>query len=206
VAGLSAVRNVIFDLGGVLLDWNPDKIACRFEAESEPRDRLKEAVFGHPDWQLFDRGTLTEAVLIERMQTRTGRNTEQISAIIDAVRDSLVEKPDTVKLLRALHRRGAHLYCLSNMPTSIYDHVRRRHVFWDAFRGIVISGEVRMMKPEPEVFEHLLEKFELRPEETVFVDDLLGNVDGAKRVGLQGILFKDAAQCQRELDRLLTPP
>jgi putative hydrolase of the HAD superfamily len=203
---MAAVRNVIFDLGGVLLDWNPDKIASRFESEPEPRQRLKEALFGHADWQLFDRGTFSEAVLIERVRTRTGRHTAEISAIIDAVRESLDEKPDTVKLLRALHQRGAHLFCLSNMPTSIYDHVRRRHVFWDAFRGIVISGEVQMMKPEPEVFAHLLEKYELRPEQSVFVDDLSANVDAAKRVGLHGILFKDAAQCRSELDQLLDRP
>jgi putative hydrolase of the HAD superfamily len=200
---MGAVRNVIFDLGGVLLDWNPDKIASRFESEPELRERLKQTLFGHADWQLFDRGTFTEAALIERVRTRTGRNTAEISAIIDAVRESLDEKPDTVKLLRALHQRGADLFCLSNMPTSIYDHVRRRHVFWDAFRGIVISGEVRMMKPEPEVFAHLLEKYELRPDETVFIDDLAANIDAAKRVGLHGILFKDAAQCQSELDPLL---
>ena len=203
---MAAVRNVIFDLGGVLLDWNPDKIASRFESEPEPRQRLKEALFCHADWQLFDRGTFSEAVLIERVRTRTGRHTAEISAIIDAVRESLDEKPDTVKLLRALHQRGTDLFCLSNMPMSIYDHLRRRHVFWDAFRGIVISGEVRMMKPEPEVFAHLLEKYELRPEETVFVDDLSANVDAARRVGLHGILFKDAAQCRSELDQLLDRP
>jgi putative hydrolase of the HAD superfamily len=203
---MCAVRNVIFDLGGVLLDWNPDKIASRFESEPELRARLKEALFGHADWQLFDRGTFTEAVLIERVRARTGRDTTEISAMIDAVRESLDEKPDTVKLLRALHQRGTDLFCLSNMPTSIYDHVRRRHVFWDAFRGIVISGEVQMMKPEPEVFAHLLEKYELRPEQSVFVDDLSANVDAAKRVGLHGILFKDAAQCRNELDQLLGRP
>jgi epoxide hydrolase-like predicted phosphatase len=203
---MGAVRNVIFDLGGVLLDWNPDKIASRFESEPELRERLKQTLFGHADWQLFDRGTFTEAELIERVRARTGRNTAEISAIIDAVRESLDEKPDTVKLLRALHQRGTELFCLSNMPMSIYDHLRRRHVFWDAFRGIVISGEVRMMKPEPEVFAHLLEKYELRPDETVFVDDLSANVDAAKRVGLHGILFKDAAQCRSELDPLLDRP
>jgi HAD superfamily hydrolase (TIGR01509 family) len=73
------------------------------------------------------------------------------------------------------------------------------------FRGIVISGEVQMMKPEPEVFAHLLEKYELRPEQSVFVDDLSANVDAAKRVGLHGILFKDAVQCGSELDQLLGP-
>jgi putative hydrolase of the HAD superfamily len=90
------------------------------------------------------------------------------------------------------------------MPTSIYAHLRRRHDFWDACRGIVISGEVWMTKPEPEVFTHLLERFDLRAQESVFVDDLAVNIEAARRVDLHTVLFRDAAQCRRELDQLLT--
>jgi putative hydrolase of the HAD superfamily len=202
--GGGAVRNVIFDLGGVVLEWNPDDILSRFQQDPDLRSALKQALFGHADWHLFDRGGLSETEVIDRMETRLGRPRAELIAIVDAVRESLVEKPGTVKLLRALHQRGIALYCLSNMPASIYAHLRIRHAFWDIFRGIVISGEVRMIKPEPEVFAHLLERFNLRVEESVFVDDLAVNIEAARRLGLQTILFRDAAQCQRELDKLLT--
>lgn len=202
--GGGAVRNVIFDLGGVVLEWNPDDILSRFQQDPDLRSGLKQALFGHADWHLFDRGGLSETEVIDRMETRLGRPRAELIAIVDAVRESLVEKPGTVKLLRALHQRGIALYCLSNMPASIYAHLRIRHAFWDIFRGIVISGEVRMIKPEPEVFAHLLERFNLRVEESVFVDDLAVNIEAARRLGLQTILFRDAAQCQRELDKLLT--
>ena len=196
------VRNVIFDLGGVVLDWNPDHIVSRFQPVLELRASLKAALFG-PDWRLFDRGTLTESELIERLESGVGRPKQEVMAILDAVRDSLVEKPETVKLIRALQAQGTPLYCLSNMPAAIYTHLRRRHNFWDAFSGIVISGEVKMMKPEPAVFQHLLDTFNLRAEESVFIDDVLANIDSAKQMGLHTIWFKDAAQCRRELDRLL---
>jgi putative hydrolase of the HAD superfamily len=88
------------------------------------------------------------------------------------------------------------------MPATVYTHLRQRHAFWDAFSGIVISGEVQMMKPEPEVFLHLLATFNLRPEESVFIDDVLANIESARQVGLHTIWFKDAAQCGRELERL----
>jgi putative hydrolase of the HAD superfamily len=91
------------------------------------------------------------------------------------------------------------------MPASVYTHLRQRHNFWDAFSGIVISGEVQMMKPEPEVFVHLLSTFNLRAQECVFIDDLPANIESARRVGLQAIWFKDAAQCRRELDQILDP-
>ena len=131
---------------------------------------------------MFDRGTLTEAELIERWETRMGRPQSELSAIIDAVRESLDVKPDTLRLVQALRQRGTELFCLSNMPNSVYVHLRRRHGFWDAFKGIVISGQIQMMKPEPEVFAHLLDKFALRAEETVFIDDAPANIEGAKRV------------------------
>jgi epoxide hydrolase-like predicted phosphatase len=199
----STVRNVIFDLGGVVLDWNPDHIVSRFQPVAELRASLKAALFGHADWRMFDRGTLTEAELIERLEPRVGRTRQEVTAILDAVRESLVEKPETVKLIRELQEQGTPLYCLSNMPTTVYTHLRRRHNFWDAFSGIVISGEVKMMKPEPAVFEHLLATFSLRPEESVFIDDVLANIDAAKEMGLHTIWFKDAAQCRRELEQVL---
>ena len=197
------VRNVIFDLGGVVLDWNPDRIVSRFQPVPELQASLKAALFGHADWRLFDRGTLTESELIDRLQSRVGGTRQELAAILDGVRESLVEKPETVELIRALQEQGTPLYCLSNMPATVYTHLRERHNFWDAFSGIVISGEVRMMKPEPEVFMHLLATFNLRPEESVFIDDLPANIESARRVGLHTVWFKDATQCRRELDQLL---
>ena len=200
-----AVRNVIFDLGGVVFDWNPDHIVSRVQPVPELRAALKEALFGHADWRQFDRGTLSEPQLIERLQLRLGATRAEVDAILDAVRNSLVEKPETIRLMRALQERGTPLYCLSNMPATIYTHLRQRHDFWDAFSGIVISGEVQMMKPEPEVFLHLLAMFNLRAQESVFIDDLRANIESARQVGLHAIWFKDAAQCRRELDQILVP-
>ncbi len=201
---MTDVRNVIFDLGGVLLEWDPDRILSRFQPDADLRTRLRANLFG-PDWRLFDRGGLTEPELIGRLQARLGLSRTELIEIVDAVRESLVEKPETVRLVRALHRRGIPLYCLSNMPASIYAHLRRRHAFWDVFRGIVISGEVRMAKPEPEVFTHLLQRFDLRAVETVLVDDLAVNIDAARATGLRTVWFRDATQCQRELEQYLPP-
>jgi putative hydrolase of the HAD superfamily len=201
--GAHGIRNIIFDLGGVVLHWNPDEILSRFQQDPERRAQLRQALFGHADWQLFDRGALTETQVLDRIEARLGRPRSELIAIVDAVREGLVEKPDTVRLIRSLHQRGIQLYCLSNMPASIYAHLRIRHAFWDLFSGIVISGEVQMIKPEPEVFAHLLQRFDLRPQQSVFVDDLPVNIQAATRAGLHTVLFRDAAQCQRELDLLL---
>jgi putative hydrolase of the HAD superfamily len=197
------VRNVIFDLGGVVLDWNPDRIVAGIVPEPGLQSAYRQSLFGHADWGEFDRGTVTEAELIERLALRLGRSPQDWKATLDVIRNSLVEKTDTVKLLRALQRRGVSLYCLSNMPVDVYTHLKIQHTFWDAFSGIVISGEVKMMKPEPEVFLHLLTTFGIRAEDCVFIDDLAANVEAARQTGIQAILFKDARQCEEELAALL---
>jgi putative hydrolase of the HAD superfamily len=189
-------------LGGVVLDWNPDQIIARFQPQQELQGPFKASWFGHSDWHLFDKGMLSELDLIDRIQSRTGQSSAEVRRILDAVRDSLVEKLETVKLMRALSGRGVKLFCLSNMPASIYAHLRERHGFWDVFTGIVISGQIKLMKPDAEVFRHLLEKYNLKANETAFVDDIASNIEGAERVGLRGVLFRDAAQCERELERL----
>lgn len=199
---MSSVRNVIMDLGGVMLDWNPDHLLTPIEPDPELRRQLRARIFSH-DWQQFDRGMLTEAQLVERLQLGAGLSHSQVLAIFAAVRGHLSEKPETVKLVRALRERGFDIYCLSNMPIPMYEDLRRRHTFWDVFQGVVVSGEIQMMKPEPQIYRHLLERFGLAAHESVFVDDMQANVDAALAVGLHAIRFHNATQCQQELDVLL---
>jgi epoxide hydrolase-like predicted phosphatase len=190
------------DLGGVMLEWNPDELLKPFQPEPELRRQLRASVFNH-DWRMFDRGQITEAELHLRLVVATGHPSDTIGAIIAAARGCLREKPETVRLVRTLRQQGFNLYCLSNMPGPFYEDLRRRHDFWDVFHGVVISGEIRLMKPEPQIYLHLLERFGLRAPECVFVDDLQANVDAAKAVGLHAIRFQDATQCERELAALL---
>lgn len=200
---MSTVRNVVMDLGGVMLEWNPDQLLMPFEPHPALRARLRASIFG-PDWHLFDRGRLTEIELIERLELRTGQTRERLFAIVAGVRESLCEKSETVELVRALRLRGFDIYCLSNMPGPIYQHLLRRHTFWDVFRGVVVSGEIQLMKPEPEIYRHLLDRFGLQPAESVFIDDLQANVDAAKSAGLHALRFQNARQCQLEFDELLS--
>jgi HAD superfamily hydrolase (TIGR01509 family) len=193
-------RNVIFDLGGVVIEWNPERILRRFYADEALRGTMRAAVFRHSDWLDLDRGTLQEAELVSRVASRTGRPVAELEALMDAVRASLETKPETVALLERLHARGVPLYCLSNISSSMFEHLRQWHTFWGVFRGIVISGDLQIMKPEREIFELLLNRYGLEAADTVFVDDNEPNVTAARAVGISGVWFKDAQQCERELE------
>ena len=193
------MKNVIFDVGGVLLDWNPGRVLQSFYADANERGRMKQLIFHHADWLELDRGTIAEDVLLQRIAERAGRPVPELNALFEVVRDSLHPKQDTVALLRSLSARGVPLYCLSNMPSKIYATLSQRFDFWQHFDGIVISGDIRMVKPEPAIFHHLLERYGLRAGDTVFVDDLPANVEAAQCLGLHGVVFESAAQCELAL-------
>lgn len=197
------MRNIIFDLGGVVLEWNPDTILESYYADTDARAVMKAAVFQHADWLQMDRGILTEPEMLARLEQRTSRPKEELTGLFDAIRGSLQPKADTVALMESLTRRQVPLYCLSNMPASTFAYLRERHAFWAVFRGIVISGEIKMMKPEREIFDYLLLRYGLSAAHTVFVDDHLPNIQAAQALGLHTVLFRDARQCEIELEDLL---
>jgi putative hydrolase of the HAD superfamily len=197
------VKNVIFDLGGVVIEWNPDRILAGYYADPGMRTIMKTALFLHPDWLQLDRGTLNEADLLVRAAGRTGRPAAELGGLFDAIRESLHTKAETVALLEKLSARNVPLYCLSNMSSDIFAYLRGRHSFWGVFRGIVISGDIQMVKPEREIFEFLLQRYGLVAAQTVFVDDNVPNIEAAREVGIHPVWFKNARQCELELDELL---
>jgi putative hydrolase of the HAD superfamily len=200
------MRNVIFDVGGVLLDWNPDQVLKGYYAEPAERAVMKQAIFHHADWLEVDRGALTEEELLQRIARRLGRPVPELAGLFGTVRESLQPKLDTVALLQSLATRGVPLYCLSNMPLGTFTYLRGRFGFWELFRGIVISGEIRLVKPQPEIFKYLLDRYDLSAADTVFIDDYPVNVEAARALGLQTVLFTDAQRCEEALRALLPPP
>jgi 2-haloacid dehalogenase len=110
---------------------------------------------------------------------------------------------ESLELVNGLAERGVPVYGLSNMSTSTFRHLEDRHAIWDVFRGIVISGHIQLVKPDPRIFEHISKTYGLVPERTAFVDDLEPNVEAASRHGFRGIRFESAAQCRAELDAWL---
>ena len=121
---------------------------------------------------------------------------------IDRVPASLTPVAETVALMRRVRAAGHRLFCLSNMQHASIAHLEREHDYWDVFEGCVISSRIRLIKPEPAIYAHLLETFGLRGDETVFIDDTAVNLPPAQAFGIRTIRFENAAQCARELAAL----
>ena len=194
--------NLVFDLGGVVVRWDPDAIIAGVFADPALRAKVKEAVFSHADWLELDRGTLGRDEAIARAAKRTGISVADITRLLHAVPPSLVVFPDTVALLRRLKKNGYPLYCLSNMHFASIEYLEQKETFWDLFDGRVISCRLQLCKPETGIYEHLLRTYGLKPGETIFIDDVQKNLDAAARLGIRTVRFEDAAQCERELARL----
>ena len=202
------IRNVIFDLGGVLLEWNADKILAGLYRDPQLRALIKREVFQHADWLALDKGMLEEEAAVRLFQQRTGRPLAEMNVLMDAVRESLVLMPATFALLEELEKEGMNLYCISNMQTAVFAYLQKRYDFWSKFKGLVISASVKMIKPDAEIFEHLLSLHRLDPSETLFIDDHPPNIEGARQLKLHALLFEGADDCRsrlQQLHRLLSP-
>ena len=191
----------MFDLGGVVVRWDPDAIIAGVFADLQVRKKVKVALFEHADWLELDRGTLGRDQAIARAAQRSGISLADMKRLMDAVPPSLTVFPETVELLRRLKAKGYPLYCLSNMHFASIEYLEQNETFWDVFQGRVISCRLNLCKPEAAIYEHLLQSFGLQASGTVFIDDVQKNLDAAARLGIQTIRFEDARQCEQALAR-----
>jgi putative hydrolase of the HAD superfamily len=196
-------RNVIFDFGGVLVRWKPQEIIDDFYRDPALRARLRDEVFQHADWIDMDRGTLDDVQAAERFAGRMNRPVEEMVELLQRVKESLVPLRESFDLVEDLAGRGIPVYGLSNMSSSTFAHLESRHPRWTVFRGIVISGHIKLVKPDIRIFEHISDKYRLVPEDTAFIDDMAPNVEAASRHGFAGIRFESAEQCAAELQAWL---
>lgn len=193
------IKNVVFDVGQVLLEWNPPAVIARLHPDPARQALIRREMFEHADWHEFDRGGLSEAQAVEHFARTTGLSTDETRALIHATRESLSPISGTVQLVDDLHAAGIHLYLLSNMPVSTFEYLSARHHFFSRFKHLVISGAILLIKPDPAIYAHLVERTGIVPAESVFIDDLPRNVEAARACGLHAIQFRDAPSCRAEL-------
>lgn len=199
LSGAMAIQNVVFDVGQVLLEWNPAAVVARLHPDTATQAVIRRQMFEHADWHEFDRGGLGYDDAIRHFANTTGLSAEQTRGLIDATRESLVPIPGSIRLVEDLARAGVHLYLLSNMPASTFDYLVQKHRFFSYFKYLVISGQILLIKPDPAIFEHLVGRTGIVPAESVFIDDLPKNIAAARGCGFHAIQFQDPESCRREL-------
>ena len=196
-----AKRSVaIFDLGGVLLDWNPRHLYRKlFDGDDAAMERFLATVCT-PEWnERQDAGRsfadATRELLplhadkIELIEAFGKRFGEMIAGAIDG----------TVEVLAELKARWVPLYAITNWSAETYPPQRQRFAFLSWFDGVVVSGMEGVMKPDPRIFRILCERHGVVPHSAVFIDDVAANADAATALGIHGIHFRSPEQLRREL-------
>ena len=194
------LRNIVFDLGGVVFARDPEKCSEEFLAFFSFILLPEMPLF----WEEYDRGTLTLEEVKNELCAYHGCERSKCDDFITTAIAMQEEIAPTKALIEKLRAAGYDLYVLSNMSREFIDFLRKMPVYGN-FKGDVVSCEVHTVKPEPEIYEILLSKFGLEPSETLFVDDRQANIEAASELGLATCLFdrrNPAVTCSR-LERLL---
>jgi putative hydrolase of the HAD superfamily len=193
-------KSVVFDVGNVLLSWDPHAILREHLPAGVDHGAFLRNVFLHDDWIELDRGTLDEEEAILQFVARTGASADLLRRLVHASKTALTPMPESLALLQELKRGGAtKLYVLSNMSHATWEFLQPRHDFWKSFDGLVISAQIGMVKPDANIYRHLLTTFSLDPLETVFFDDRPDNVAGARAEQIRAFLFDGAAGARARL-------
>ena len=191
--------NIVFDLGGVVFEWRPDKIIRHVFKDEATQALVESEIFEHRDWVELDRGTLTLDRAIDRGTARTELPREDIERLFDAVPHFLIPIQDTIEMIRSIRDSSHRLFVLSNMHVASIAHLEKKHDIWDLFDGIVISSRIKKVKPELEIYQHLLNEHALVAADTVFIDDMQENLAAASKLGIHTIRFMNTDQCRRDL-------
>ena len=186
-------KNIIFDLGGVMVDFDPKTYLVDRFCNAEVEEQVSQLTFESEEWKLLDAGLITRSEANLRMLARAkeyGRAFE-VQGVLDDWLHILRPRHRMEELVRRLKSHGYCVYYLSNIPQDVLDLLRDRGVL-DGFDGGVASCEVHINKPDPKIYKALLDKYSLKAAECVFIDDRLENVQAAFALGFAGIQMKDS--------------
>ncbi|MDR3501401.1 MAG: HAD family phosphatase [Legionella sp.] len=193
-----AIKNIIFDIGGVVLNFDPIKVITQIFPDSDINYILMNT-YRSNNWSAFDKGDISEEELVSSIAESITCEKEKVVQFIELTKKSWFPNLDTIKLIEDLHDNGIKLYALTNMPASIQLYLRQNFTFWQYFEEIVVSSDVHMAKPEIDIYSYFIKQSGINPAESVFIDDRLENLTCAQDLGLNTIHFDQLERCKQKL-------
>jgi 2-haloacid dehalogenase len=192
-------KAVIFDLGGVLIDWNPKYLYSKLLDDEAAIDAFLDEI-GFKAWNLaLDKGGRWQDA-IDDLVSRFPHRKELIEAAHHRWHEMMPgDLSGTVGILQRLSEAGVPLYAITNFSSEKFAETRERFPFLSLFRDIVVSGDEQMLKPEAAIFRICLDRNGLKAEDCVFIDDVAHNVEGARAVGIDAIHFTSPEQLEGDL-------
>lgn len=198
------IKNIIFDFGAVLVDWNPHYLFDKyFKTIEESTWFIKNVCTSEWNAEMDCGKSFAQAV-----KERTAMfpdYAEPLKLYETNWMDTMGEEmPGMYDLIKSLKENGFPvIYGLTNWSAETFPEVKKKYRIFSLIDKMVVSGEVKMLKPNPEIYKALLNKFNLKAEESLFIDDNIKNVEGAKNVGMKALRFENAAKLRQDLNNLL---
>lgn len=196
------IKTIILDIGNVLAHFRWEDYLDESGYTEDMKERISRATVLSHRWDELDRGARIEKdIIAECLMAEPEAKKEIEQFFIDS--EDLVKEYDYSKdLVRRLKNKGYKVYILSNYAKFTFKHARENFEFLDYIDGMVISYEVKYIKPEPEIYQILIDKYNINPEEAVFLDDKYENLEAAKPFGIKTILVKSYEQMIDDLTKL----
>ncbi|HUX96030.1 MAG TPA: HAD family phosphatase [Bacteroidales bacterium] len=198
------IRNIIFDLGNVLISFRPAEYLDTQDYSTKDKTRILNDIFYSREWLQLDNGDITLPEAIDSIAGNSSLSREEIAHIFNLRTDLMIPLHQNADLLPELKKQGFRLYFLSNFPVDMFHEIKSGYYFFNYFDGGVISAEVRFSKPDIRIYKVLLEKYSLIPEETLFIDDLEINVRAAVETGMKGLVTHGSLEISREVKNALS--
>lgn len=183
------IKNIIFDMGNVIIDFNPKEIVNNYTKNNEDKKILLDIVFYGQEWLDLDRGTLELPDAIKQIREKLPENLKNVGENILNTWTNYISEDDKMKILmKELRKKGYKTYILSNAPYNMFKYLSASEIP-SLVDGMVISCEEKTSKPEEEIYNRLFTRFNLKPEESFFIDDREPNIKASKKLGMDGHIY-----------------
>lgn len=180
------IKNIIFDLGNVIISFNQNKIISNFTQKQEEIKYICDEIFHAPEWELMDLGNITNDEAIEIINKRNGYKYQKLTEnFLHEWYKKRLFNNDVIKIAKDLSKKGYKLFVLSNMANSTYEYLRK-YEFFSLCSGIIISAYEHVLKPDKKIYRLLLERYNLNAEECFFIDDREENIIAGEKIGIKG--------------------
>jgi len=195
------IRNIIFDLGQVLFDFTPKNYLCQNFSNDKIEILMKE-IFKEKEWKNLDKGICSVDEAIESISQRGRVEKGDVESILKNRKSIVTPIHENIQLLEDIKENGYRIFILSNFHRDLFDEFYNEIPLLHLADGKVISSYVNLLKPEKEIYSHILKKYQLTPSETLFIDDAKHNIEAAEDFGIKGVHLRSPKMLKKELEDL----